>query len=52
MTFSPDVKTLATDTESKAQLWNVTTQQESGWPLGAVAAANDMFSRAFKDSGR
>ena len=37
VTFSPDGKTLATDTQFKAQLWNVATQQQTGRPLGAVA---------------
>ncbi len=52
VTFSPDGKTLATDTEFKAQLWNVATQQQTGRPLGAVAAADGVFALAFSPDSK
>jgi WD40 repeat protein len=52
VTFSPDGKTLATDTEFKAQLWNVATQQQTGKPLGAVGAADGVFRLAFSPDSK
>ena len=52
VTFSPDGKTLATDTEFKAQLWNVATQQQTGRPLGAVGAADGVFALAFSPDSK
>jgi WD40 repeat protein len=52
VTFSPDGKTLATDTEFKAQLWNVATHQQTGRPLGAVGAANGVFSLSFSPDSK
>ena len=52
VTFSPDGKTLATDTQFKAQLWNVATQHQTGRPLGAVAARNGVFNLAFSPDSK
>ena len=52
VTFSPDGKTLATDTEFKAQLWNVATQQQTGRPLGAVDARDGVFALAFSPDSK
>ena len=52
VTFSPDGKILATDTEFKAQLWNVATQRQTGKPIGSVGAADGVFRVAFSPDSK
>ena len=52
VTFSPDGKILATDTEFQAQLWDVATQRQTGKPIGAVAAGHGVFRLAFSPDSK
>lgn len=52
VTFSPNGKILATDTEFKAQLWDVATQRQTGKPIGTVGANDGVFRLAFSPDSR
>jgi dipeptidyl aminopeptidase/acylaminoacyl peptidase len=52
VTFSPNGRVLATDTEVKAQLWDVATQRQTGKPIGAVGANEGVFRLAFSPDSR